>query len=163
MEHLKALPVYDTSDHVAVYSAAGSELSCLRVIDLLWREEKHCYLPVLSNSYPKYLEFVAYEPQDTLRENRFGILEPHQGNTFPADSLELVLVPLVGFDAHGHRLGLGGGFYDRTFAFLHEKPRGKPYLLGVAHHCQYVDCLPEDPWDIPLDGVLTPERVYITR
>ena len=78
----------------------------------------------------------------------------------------MVLLPLVGFDANGARLGMGGGFYDATFAFkqkpaVQTKPTAKPWLFGVAHACQQVDALTTEAWDIPLQGVVTDTDVLL--
>ena len=71
-------------------------------------------------------------------------------------------MPLVGFDEEGGRLGMGGGFYDRSFAFTRIRPRLRPTLIGLAHELQKVQKLPVEPWDIPLDAVVTDHRIYRT-
>ena len=101
---------------------------------------------------------VAYNPDDTLTPNRFGILEPTlEGNRLiPARNLDLVLVPLVAFDRTGKRLGMGKGYYDQTFAFLkQENTRKMPHLIGLAYGFQEIADLPMDDWDIPLYGIAT--------
>ena len=95
------------------------------------------------------------------QKNRFGIREPvdQKQHQVPAWRLSLVLMPLVGFDPQGNRLGMGGGFYDRTFAYrTRRKTWPGPTLLGVAHHCQKVSALPVASWDIPLDAIITDEQ-----
>ena len=70
-------------------------------------------------------------------------------------------MPLVGFDQQGYRLGMGGGYYDATLAFMqHRRLWRKPRLVGVAYECQRVETLPHDPWDMPLDAVLTERQLY---
>src|SRR5690606_40461575 len=64
-------------------------------------------------------------------------------------------LPLVAFDARGNRLGMGGGFYDRTFARAPRARTLRPRLVGLAHHFQQVASLPAEPWDIPLDAIAT--------
>jgi len=68
-------------------------------------------------------------------------------------------MPLVAFDLTGNRLGRGGGYYDRTFAFMREKHRNHPYLLGLAYHWQQIDALPREDWDIPLAGIVTEKAI----
>ncbi len=78
--------------------------------------------------------------------------------------LDLLLLPLVGFDADGHRLGMGGGFYDRTLAALRPPRCGqRPRLVGIAHDCQRLIQIVPRPWDIPLDAVVTECRVYVRQ
>jgi 5-formyltetrahydrofolate cyclo-ligase len=105
------------------------------------------------------LAFGEVRPGSPLLRNRFGIPEPRATRRRPPWALDVVLLPLVGFDARGGRLGMGGGFYDRTFAFLRadtarQRP-GRPLLVGLAHACQEVDDLPTAAHDVPLDAVAT--------
>jgi len=95
--------------------------------------------------------------------NRFNIPEPvvrHDRLIAPRD-LDLVILPLLGFDHDCNRIGMGGGFYDRTFAFMHRLNHiAGPYLLGLAHEIQRVEVLVMQRWDIPLDAVATEQRIY---
>lgn len=147
------------SKHIACYLAYAGEIETQPIIDLIWRLGKICYLPLLHPDREQGLYFVAYHPGDTLIVNRFGIAEPSASlaQGFPVDALDLVVLPLVGFDREGHRLGMGGGYYDRTFA---TRVQGaKPRLLGYAYACQGTASLPHDPWDIPLDYALTEQGI----
>lgn len=75
--------------------------------------------------------------------------------------LDLIILPLVAFDLSGNRLGMGGGFYDRTLSFKHQRCHWKgPKLIGIAHELQRVDLLPVNDWDIPLDAVITEQKLY---
>ena len=96
--------------------------------------------------------------------NRFGISEPALNSTAIRllSQHHLLLMPLVGFDAQGNRLGMGGGFYDRTLANINAL-KNRPTLVGVAHDCQQVDELPVEPWDVPLDLIVTPTQIISTR
>ncbi len=110
------------------------------------------------------LWFVQQAPGSALEPNRFGIPEPRRGRRVPVWALDLILVPLVGFDADCHRLGMGGGYYDRTLAFLkHRRHWRRPVLIGLAHECQHCATLAPRPWDVPLDAVATERRVYRRR
>jgi 5-formyltetrahydrofolate cyclo-ligase len=82
--------------------------------------------------------FSIYEPDDVLKKNRFGILEPEINfkKIIPAWALDIVFTPLIAFDSEGNRLGMGGGFYDRTFSFLHNSKRSHPHLIGLAYEFQ---------------------------
>lgn len=153
--HLAAHPQFIRSQHIAVYLAADGELSLEYVIKAAWRMRKQCYLPVLQ-AHKASLWFLPYSPTTPLKPNRYGILEPayHSHLVRPAWSLDLVLTPLVAFDQQGHRLGMGGGFYDRRFAYLQHSTRHNP-LIGVAHRCQQVNNLNAQPWDIPMSAIMT--------
>lgn len=109
------------------------------------------------------LWFLPYRPGEPLHPNRFGIPEPsrHRGRIGPPWNLDLLLVPLVGFDADCNRIGMGGGFYDRTLAYLrHRTHWRRPRLIGIAHECQRVEQIHPRTWDIPLDAVATEQRIY---
>ncbi len=124
---------------------------------------RHIYLPVLRPHPERTLWFIRHRPGDRLLPNRYGIPEPtlRGRHILPPWHLDLLLVPLVGFDPRGHRLGMGGGFYDRSLAYLrHRRHWRRPLLVGLAHECQRVPELPLQAWDIPLDLVATEERIY---
>lgn len=87
-------------------------------------------------------------------------MEPENTIEIFPKNLDFVLVPLVGFDLRGHRLGMGGGCFDKTFAFLLEGSSSKPLLIGLGYECQEVADLPKEEWDVSLAGVLT-ERKFI--
>ena len=143
---------------IALYRASDGELDPAPLMARLPRGGRHWYLPVLHPFLPGRLWFARYRPADPMRPNRFGIQEParRRGQLCAPRSLQLVLLPLVGFDASGNRIGMGGGFYDRSFAFLRKRRQWhRPRLVGLAHECQRVDAIEPRPWDVPLDAVVT--------
>ena len=164
LRKLMSLPLFRRSQHIALYWAMDGEIDLAPIAKQLWKMGKHCYLPVLHPQQQRQLWFVEYSPNTLLKINHFKIPEPDHRNTqkFPAHLLDIVLLPLVGFDTNGARLGMGGGFYDTTFAFKQkQRPNSKPWLLGVAHTCQQVDKLATAAWDIPLHGVVTDKKVLM--
>ena len=154
-------PLFIKSNHISAYMAKNDEFDCGPLIRAIWNSGKQCYLPVLAAPNSRQLEFVAYREEDPLRPNRYGILEPLKGEVWPADHLDLVLVPLVGFDRQGRRLGMGAGYYDHTFAFLQTMQQRSCCLIGVGFAVQQVPRVPEDPWDVLLDGVLTEDGLMM--
>ena len=151
---------------IACYFPADGEIDPAQVIDRIWRLNKICYLPVLSPVAREPLWFAPVEPGTQLKPNRYGILEPvtFARRLVRAQKLDLILLPLVGFDNAGRRLGMGKGFYDRSLEFLnHRQGWRKPHILGLAHDFQRVARLPADPWDVPLQGVVTDKAFYAAK
>ena len=138
--------------HIAVYLNFDGELSTRFLINKLKQLGHRVYLPILFKGKLKFA-------RDNKRRYRncFGIEEP-RGQLLNAKQLTFVFMPLVAFDPQCNRLGMGGGFYDKSFAF--RKQKKSPKLYGLAFDCQCVDQLATNPWDVPLDGILTPTRFY---
>ena len=142
--------IYNFSQHIAFYLPNDGEISLWPLLKHSWVLQKKCYLPVISG---RQLQFMNFMPGSPLTRNQFGILEPTAGRYRKLTHIDLVLVPLVAFDRLGNRLGMGGGFYDRTFASQLGKKR--PVLWGVAHWFQQVADLTPQVWDFSLDSVIT--------
>ena len=147
---------------IAFYLANDGEIDPYRFLQRCHKLGKRCYLPVLAPG--KQLRFVRYRPGDRMNRNRFGIPEPRRRHLRrPTWLLGLVLLPLVGFDRHGARLGMGGGFYDRSLAYQQRQPSlPMPRLVGLAHRCQEVEKIPLESWDIPLSLIVTDRAVVET-
>ncbi len=148
---------------LAIYLPNDGEVDLTPVAHAAWSTGKQCFLPVLSPLYHNRLWFAPYKPDTPLVDNRFGIPEPDANwNAMrPIWSLDLLLMPLVAFDLQGNRLGMGGGFYDRTLAYLsHRGTWRKPHLIGTAFELQRFAALPNEPWDVPLEGVITEATFY---
>lgn len=157
-------PLFLRSDAIVCYLAVQNELDTAPIIREIWRRKKRCYLPVLAPT-PHYhrLWFALFTPDTPLKKNRFGIFEPvvSARQRYRLSALDLVITPLVAFDATCHRIGMGGGFYDRTFAFLARRTHWRqPRLVGYAYELQKIDTLPVNPWDIPLTSIITDQQLY---
>lgn len=155
--------LFRNSQRIAIYIENDGEMSVTPLISRILSHRKRCYLPALRPMLPNRLWFSEYRPGDSLIHNRYGIIEPniHRRKPIPTFALDLVLMPLVAFDATGNRIGMGGGFYDRTFAYL--MPRNKwrkPKLIGVAHELQQLDSIHPNRWDIPMDGIVSEACLY---
>ncbi|AJI94010.1 5-formyltetrahydrofolate cyclo-ligase [Yersinia ruckeri] len=144
---------------IALFLSFDGELNTQPIIQQLWQQNKHVYLPVLHPFSPGNLLFLRYDAETPLRQNRLKIREPQWDVTqvLPLSQLDIMITPLVAFDRHGQRLGMGGGFYDRT---LQNWQQCGPYPIGLAHDCQLVDDLPVEHWDIPLPEIITPGKVW---
>lgn len=160
---LARLPAFMNSRRIAAYIPNDGEISAQPLIELAWRLGKQVYLPVLHPFRKGYLFFMEHLPDQPLALNKFGIPEPlcSHDSRIATWTLDLVLTPLVGFDEQGNRMGMGGGFYDRTFAFMESghTPR-RPRLVGVAHEIQKVETLPCERWDIAMDFIATERQLY---
>ncbi len=156
--------LFRNSHRIGIYLAHDGEIDITHLLPNILNHRKRCYLPALRPIRPNRLWFSEYRYGDRLIHNKFGIIEPdiHRRKPVSAWGLDLVLVPLVAFDATGSRIGMGGGFYDRTFAYLKTRNKWcKPKLIGMAHELQRMDSIQQNPWDIPLDGIVTESRLYI--
>lgn len=157
---LEQLPEYLTDARVAGYWASHGELPLNVVIPPLATRGQQFLLPMIGKG--QRLRFAPWQSGDEVQPNRYGIPEPVEPRELLEPfQLDLVLVPLLGFDRRGNRLGHGGGYYDRSFAFLNEQVRPtEPLLVGIAYAFQELPEVDQEAWDVPLDFVAT-ERELI--
>ncbi|MDX1304121.1 5-formyltetrahydrofolate cyclo-ligase [Photobacterium sp.] len=143
--------------HIALYLSNDGEINTQPLIDWLWQHGKAVYLPVLHPFSKGQLLFLHYTPETRMTLNKYHIQEPVLDIRLvkPVSELDLICTPLVAFDNTGQRLGMGGGYYDRTLNRWHHEKQG-PRPLGLAHDCQQVENLPFEAWDVPLPEIITP-------
>ncbi|MFL1543337.1 5-formyltetrahydrofolate cyclo-ligase [Pseudomonas sp. M5A4_2d] len=159
-------PLFRRARHISLYLPTDGEIDPRLLLRAAQRRGKATYLPVLSAWPRTKMVFQRVRPGDKLLPNRFRILEPrvNANRQRPVWALDLVLLPLVGFDDVGGRLGMGGGFYDRSLAYLARRQSWrKPTLLGLAHECQKVERLAQASWDVPLAGTVTDKQWYVAE
>ncbi|MGC6368425.1 5-formyltetrahydrofolate cyclo-ligase [Pseudomonas sp. K2I15] len=159
-------PLFRRAKHISLYLPTDGEIDPRLLLRAAQRRGKATYLPVLSAWPRTKMVFQRVRPGEKLGPNRFRILEPQVNVSRQRKvwALDLVLLPLVGFDDVGGRLGMGGGFYDRSLAYLaRRKSWRKPTLLGLAHECQKVERLAQASWDVPLEGTVTDKDWYIAE
>lgn len=153
------LPFYQALHYFATYRAIRNEANPNAILTHAWQQQKQSYLPVLND---QHLVFKKFTTDTHFITNCYGIEEPV--TTEPAitlDKLDCIFMPLVAFDDVGNRLGLGKGYYDKTLASLKNKPLNqKPLLVGIAYELQHVKQLSVQPWDVPMDYVITESRLY---
>lgn len=157
--HLQNHPLFHASRHIACYYTCGAEFQTLPLMEAIWAADKICYLPSLSDN--KTLQFHQYKKNDELQLNQYSIPEPVNTLIIHPEKLDLVLLPMVAFDHQGHRVGTGGGYYDRTFAFMFTHPAKAPILIGVGYEAQFCDHIKPEPWDISIKGVLTEKALSL--
>jgi len=159
-------PLFRRAKHISLYLPTDGEIDPRLLLRAAQRRGKATYLPVLSAWPRTKMVFQRVRPGDKLSPNRFRILEPrvNANRQRPVWALDLVLLPLVGFDDVGGRLGMGGGFYDRSLAYLARRQSWRtPALLGLAHECQKVERLAQASWDVPLAGTVTNKQWYVAQ
>ena len=147
---------------IALYLPVQGEVDTRWIAEEAKRSGKRCYLPVLSPEDHLHLCFMPFDESTQFVMNRFNIPEPKFDATqlIAPQDLDLVITPLVAFDKDCERLGMGLGFYDRTFAFLLTKPRAeRPLLCGVAYGFQEVDSIQPQTWDVSLDYLVTESKL----
>jgi len=161
--NLSRLRHFQKARRIALYLSANGELDPSPIVDICRHSSKQIYLPVLHPFRHGQLFFCEWRESALLRPNRFDIHEPgcHGNGRIPLRSLDLILVPLVAFDALGQRVGMGGGFYDRTLGKARINSTWKrPCLIGIAHELQRIPAVKAQKWDVPLDAVVTEVGVY---
>ncbi len=160
---LTATHLFRNSRRIALYYGNDGEVETFALMRRAWEMHKDCYLPRLYRIKTRRLWFALVHEGAKLTINRFGIPEPDLSprHMAHARSLDLIVVPLVAFDAAGNRIGMGGGFYDSTLAFLNRRRVWqRPRLVGVAYDFQKTGSLRPCPWDVPLDAIVTEVGIY---
>jgi 5-formyltetrahydrofolate cyclo-ligase len=153
-DRITHMPNFVRSRLIACYLSTGSEVDTSAIILRAWRMKKRIFVPDTRGGGK--LTFREIRPDSEFASGPFGIQEPIGGSELAASLFDLVIVPLVAFDSDHHRIGMGGGYYDRTFSFLrHRKSFLKPKLVGIAFDCQKVDKIAPNPWDIRLFRIIT--------
>ncbi len=161
-ELVLAQDFYSDARLVAFYQKIDGEIDPSPLMQQALRDGKRCFLPVVSKDDPEQLiSFAPYDSDTRLTENHWGVEEPPlPGKQISPTNFDVVFVPLVGFDDNCFRLGMGKGFYDRTFSFKIFNRRSQPLLVGLAHECQFTEPFPIASWDVRLDAVITDKKIY---
>ena len=161
---LTTQPFFLRAKRVGIYLANDGEIDPSAIVDICHKSKKQCFLPVIHPLKIHRLHFAHFKQNTQLASNRFGILEPSINSSRLAMpwSLDLILMPLVGFDRQGNRLGMGAGFYDRTLAFKARGQSPAPRLVGLAHSFQEIKGISAEPWDIPVDHIITEKEMITT-
>ncbi len=154
------LPALSRARRLACYFAVNGEVDCQPIITNAWERGREIFLPVLCG---EELRFAPYVRGAQFNLNRYGIPEPicsHRHLLQPRQ-MDVVLTPLVAFDVNGNRLGMGGGYYDRSFRFLIQAQNWtRPRLIGVGYEFQKAAQLKACSWDVPLNKAVTEQQVY---
>ena len=152
---------FRVAQRIAFYQVIDGEIDPKLLLNLALSDGKSCFLPVISSEHPEFVSFAPYDANTPLAENQWGIAEPPPEIIVSPTDFDVVFVPLVGFDEQCFRIGMGKGFYDRTFSFKIFNRRSRPLLVGLAHESQLVKAsFPVESWDVRLDAVATEKKIY---
>jgi 5-formyltetrahydrofolate cyclo-ligase len=152
-QQISALPGWETARRVAVYWPNDCELDPAGIVSDCRQRDRELYLPLLTAD--KQLLFGRWRPDQALLPNSLGIPEPDDDDPLSATGLDVVFLPLVGWHRDGTRLGMGGGYYDRTLAVA-----SRPLCVGLGYDCQEMPTRNRDAWDVAMDFVLTETRLH---
>lgn len=152
-EALLRLPGMIAGASIAAYWPFDGEPDLRPALETLHDRGIHVYLPLIPHTAGAGLEMHPWQPGHEMASGALGLSQPDPGEAIPVDALDIVLLPLVAWDALGHRLGMGAGYYDRFLAPVSKFDR--PLRAGVAYSVQRAEQLPADPWDVPLHGLLS--------
>ncbi|MBA2652772.1 MAG: 5-formyltetrahydrofolate cyclo-ligase [Tatlockia sp.] len=157
-KRIRDLDDYRKAKHIALYQATRGEINLNNLWNSAPLQGKFCYFPVLQDD--KTLLFLPANASTPFTINRFGIKEPDvaKSEALSPNLLDIIIMPLVAFDSHGNRLGMGAGYYDRTLANINH-----PLLIGVAYEFQYCPNIEAQKWDISMSAVVTPRRILWSK
>jgi len=144
----------NTYQKVAIYLQHDNEIGTAELIKRLIKQHAEIYIPKIERAHNNHnMEFCRYHPDQALTNNRFGIAEPSHNDFIAINDLDIIFMPLTAFDKNGNRLGMGGGYYDRSLAKLTNKTT---VIVGLAYDFQLIPLCPSEPFDQSLKIVLTP-------
>lgn len=160
-EYIKNWPIFQKAQNIGIYFSTNDELNTNKIIQEIFKLNKKCYLPVISDTENNNFDFYLYSKDFNLMPNKYNILEPEKNlnNKIDINLLDIMFIPIVAFNTYKDRLGMGGGFYDRVLSKLDLKNK-TTILVGIAFDFQLVENLPNDPWDIKLDLIITDKSIY---
>lgn len=140
---------FESSLNIACYLSTKDEVDTAAILQCAWRMKKRIFAPVLKkNNVMVFREMTA---NSSVKTNFYGLTEPVDGTIIQPHMLDVSITPVVAYDSAGHRIGMGGGYFDRAFSFLRDRKHpSDPKLVGIAFACQQVDKITPNPWDIPL-------------
>ncbi len=155
---IRTLPVWAEAGEVLAYWPLGNEVDIRPLVEELWRRGSRVFLPRCRESEPGVMDLACVFEEGYLVAGQHGTMEPdrNQCPAVPDASPDLILVPGVGFDSRGYRLGFGGGYYDRL---LMGEGMSRAVKIGPCYGFQYMDRLPVDSWDRPVDAVCTEKEL----
>ncbi|NVK21940.1 MAG: 5-formyltetrahydrofolate cyclo-ligase [Kangiellaceae bacterium] len=156
--HISQSSLIEDHQNFAFYLPARGEISCLPIIEYALAQGKKCFVPKVYPNKKRGMWFLPYTGPESVQKGSYGILEPNASisQAIRPSELDIIFMPLVAFDPHGNRLGMGGGYYDAVLSSI--KKADRPQLIGLAYNLQQVRMIPEQKWDVRMDGIVTPSN-----
>ncbi|WP_180102625.1 5-formyltetrahydrofolate cyclo-ligase [Acinetobacter sp. YH12126] len=158
LQRLVRLSHFQRSQHIGVYLHAFGEIHTQKIIHYCFAHQKHVYLPMICNMNQQlvWVEISRHQYiSKRFSHHPLGMKEPMASRGKHVSHLDLLIMPLLACDKYGTRIGMGGGFYDKTLATAHSTP----YRLGLGYDFQLIqDSLVREAWDQPLDGFISPSQ-----
>ena len=151
--------------NIGIYLENDGEIGTSHIINMALKSNVSCSLPVLDFTAQNNLCFVLYDKGTPLNKNKFGILEHslNEKNSIDPAKLDVIFLPVVGFDRSGSRLGMGGGYYDRALEFTKLHKLDKPKLVGLAHSIQEIKSIHRQVWDVPINFIATEKEIICVK
>lgn len=164
---LRQLRLFRPGARIGIYLAIRGEVDLGASIAAARRVGARLHAPRITSRRRSTMVFVPLPAAGAMVANAFGIAEPDTsaGQRCPVTQLDAILVPLVGFDRRGHRLGMGAGYYDRALQRRKDSSRAwrRPRLIGIAFAAQELASIAAAAWDVPLDYVVTESEIIRCR
>lgn len=156
---LKEVPLPPTGSVVSGYAPINAEIDVFPLLKALLKKGYRCALPSVQDADAR-LDFLSWDEDMPMQTTIYGINEPDSAIS-EVLTPNLLIVPMLAFDARGGRIGYGSGNFDRTFAYLNKI--GSFAAVGVAYDSQRVERVPMGPYDYPMDMIVTDKQVYKVR
>ena len=160
LKNIQASISFDDYQKISTYFSVNNEADTSELNNYLWSINKDVFLPKIKQDT---LVFSGYNKDQKLSLNNYGIPEPDHidENLIEAAQCDLMFIPLVAFDSKCNRIGMGGGYYDKTLAFKKGGEfKNKTLLVGLAYEFQKIDSIEKNAWDIPMDAIITEDKTY---
>ena len=160
LKNIQGLISFEDHERISTYFSVNNEVDTSMLNNYLWGINKHLFLPRVKQGR---LLFSSYSKDQELSLNNYGIPEPKHINekSIEVEQFDLMFIPLVAFDSNCNRIGMGGGYYDKTLAFKKKSEvNKKPLLIGLAYEFQKIDTIEKNTWDIPMDAIITEDKTY---
>tara|TARA_B100001996_G_scaffold131749_1_gene100194 strand:+ start:357 stop:926 length:570 start_codon:yes stop_codon:yes gene_type:complete len=160
LKNIHGLISFEDHEKISTYFSVNNEADTSNLNNYLWDINKDLFLPKIKQGR---LLFSSYSKDQKFSLNDYGIPEPEHidEKLIEAEKFDLMFIPLVAFDTECNRIGMGGGYYDKTLAFKKESEnKNKPLLIGLAYEFQKIEAIEKNAWDIPMDAIITEDRTY---
>ena len=156
-ERVFRAPFFSLCQLIGCYLPKDDEVDTWPIISRAWQMKKRIFAPIIAQTGEMLFREVSADSD--LINNQYHIPEPVRGEIITPKHLDIVITPVVAFDSRNHRIGMGGGYFDRTFSFLGgRRAQFKPKLIGLAFACQRVEKISPNPWDIRVFTTITEEN-----